>query len=376
MFDFSKKLKAADLEMLQKLHEMYSRSKDEFNKQLGPGESPVQLEPVNQKGGAGRFLVRANEKVLSVRAVAGAVDVFLLPAAELKTVPDSELASRVKYSLQCNGSTGEWLLNGVPVDEESLRMLVLATVDALSQGETVAARLKHLRIEETSLTSAVKNLFQERYRLSAALIGQQEAILSNVARDLHDGIIGEIMILVRSLAGGEKKTNEELISSLELVVQRLRDVCADLSSREIRDWGLDEAIKQLCLRHSRESLPVNADIRKALPLLPYEVSLQIYRVIQESVTNALKHADCSRVNVSIRVVEPQLIVTIEDDGIGIHRGARKKTARSGGSGLSILRERVELIRGHGVACSLVISDLQGKGSRIQLAMDLRVGSGK
>lgn len=352
---------------------MYSRSKDEFNKQLGPGEAPVELAPLSQKGGSGRFAVSANEKALSVHGKAGAVDAFLIPRAELKDLPDSELASRVKYSLQCDGS-GSWLLNGVPVDEEVLRMLVLATVDALrGQGEV---QPKHLRIEETSLTSAVKNLFLERYRLSAALIGQQEAIFSNVARDLHDGIIGEIMILMRSLGAGEAKTNEEMIESLELIVQRLRDVCADLSSREIRDWGLDEAIKQLCIRHSHKDKAVVADISKALPILPYEIALQIYRTIQESVTNALKHADCSRIDVSLRVVEPQLFVTIEDNGIGISKGSLRKKPKSGGTGLSILQERVELIRGHGIACSLVISDLNGAGSRVQMVMDLRAGSGK
>lgn len=308
--------------------------------------------------------------MLTITATNGRIDAYLIPFVESKKVDQAERAARLKYSLRLyHSKPPTWLLNGIALGEEDERLLILSTIHALLADDEDKKETLKLRLQETSLTSAVQNLLHERHRLSSALIQQQEQIFNSVSRDLHDGIIGDLVTIMRSLSDKEVSANE-VGAQLDDVVEDLRNICADLSSREIRDWGLQTALNQLCERSQKRCRngAVKLDVQAQLNPLPYHVALQIYRIVQESINNAINHSNCKNVLVTIKEQDQQLFVTIQDDGMGMPVKMQKGRT---GTGIAIMKERSRLIAAHGVETSFTISN-QKQGCAVELVLDLNI----
>ncbi len=374
-------------EMYDFLRSLYLQSVQEFNQQIeasliAPGADDgsllidsslknaiLQVRDLAEPAvvDTSRFAVVSAEKILTVSRTGDIIRSFLIPSSEIGLVPNGELACRRKFELHFlrHQADAVWVVNGVPLDENDLKTLVLSTIDAVGKG--ITPDKMHLRIAETSLTSAVQSLLQERYRLSEALINQQERIFSSVARDIHDGVIGHLMILMRELDSSEN--NAKLLHSLGTIVEELRNITGDLSSRDIRDWGLEAAVRELAARYQLRSGKVTFRVSFDSKLIdpPHAVSLQIYRIVQEAMNNALKHSVCKNVNVVIEKRDSQLFVTVEDDGKGIEWVS---TSNRRGSGLFIMRERAELISANGLPSSLAIRSSPGSGCVVELATEL------
>ena len=104
-----------------------------------------------------------------------------------------------------------------------------------------------------------------------------------------------------------------------------------------------------------------ADVEGNLPPLAEET---LFRVAQEALANALKHAHASRVNVYVRARDGRAELEVVDDGVGFDVEAVRG---QGGMGLSSMRERLERVGG-----SLAVAALPGKGTRVQAVMPILV----
>jgi two-component system, NarL family, sensor histidine kinase UhpB len=212
-----------------------------------------------------------------------------------------------------------------------------------------------------ALNSMLDRLEDERRESSRRALAAQEGERARVARELHDEV-GQALTAVAlraERAVDEPWLHREALKEIaETVLGSLEDVHRigrELRPEALDDLGLVNALIALCSRVRRQgSLRVSRDLDGHLPPLSPEVELVIYRVAQEALTNALRHAHGTEVSVSLKRTDSSVVLLVSDDGRGL-------PDPTGGSGLSGMRERAMLI-----GAELELSSSPGRGTEIVL----------
>ena len=194
---------------------------------------------------------------------------------------------------------------------------------------------------------------------------------AGAARVLHDEI-GQTLTAVIIQVEREADTDAVAASdALGRVADALRDSLDDVRriARELRpealdDLGLLNALIALCSRLDRQGeARVSRDLQGKLPPLSPDVELVVYRVAQEALTNAIRHARATRVTVSLRADAERVSLVVSDDGDGM-----PVPLPSGTAGISGMRERALLVGGR-----LRIESRPGAGTDIVLDVPPGVG---
>jgi signal transduction histidine kinase len=129
-------------------------------------------------------------------------------------------------------------------------------------------------------------------------------------------------------------------------------------------FGLAVALRNHVEDWSKNSgIPVELDIPQALPSLHAEAALTLFRITQESLTNAAKHAHASRVNVSLMVTPKEIILRVEDDGLGV---APERLQHPSSHGILGMRERLLQFGGR----LSIEPGTQGLGTRVGAIMPI------
>jgi signal transduction histidine kinase len=179
---------------------------------------------------------------------------------------------------------------------------------------------------------------------------------ARVARELHDVLAHNLSVMViqasaaRRVAGNDRAA---AVNAAELIsrtgreaLSELRYVFGPVRKEDGATWGISPGLAnldQLASRAHRAGLPVEMHVEgKRLQLSP-GADLAAYRVIQEALTNTLKHAHGARAMVTIRYEPTDVVVEVLDNGVGA--AANGNPADSGGHGLVGMRERVALYGG-------------------------------
>ena len=176
-------------------------------------------------------------------------------------------------------------------------------------------------------------------KLTKEYIDKLEKERMRLAGELHDGICNDLYALEVNIRSDKNKIPDEWLSSLTEARDNIRRVSHELLPPEFKEASIEQVIYNYI-----ESLSVmNCKISfKALPeecdwtVLPENISLNIYRIIQEAVSNSLKHADAKNIEVKMEWILPDLVITVCDDGKGM-KDSKK------GRGKRILKERAETI---------------------------------
>lgn len=211
--------------------------------------------------------------------------------------------------------------------------------------------------------------------LNHRLIGASEKERLKLAQDLHDefgqkltSLQLHLEALDQSLAKGKllpQDSCKPLMRTVNDLTNDLRNVLADLRPPTL-DWlGLGSALETLCQEINDQDSTPHIEFRRAgikAPLNP-EIEIALYRATQEALTNIIRHAQASQVEVCLTGCHPALILTIQDDGVGINTEAlgQKRNKFSGQFGLIGMRERVAAIGGE-----LRITSLPEGGTRIRI----------
>ena len=182
------------------------------------------------------------------------------------------------------------------------------------------------------------------------VVEAQELERRRLARELHDQTGQELTSVLLGLKAVEEATDEgeraEALSAVrEQVVETLHDVrrlAVELRPKALDDFGLVPAIERLAVTFS-EQVGVETDVEAALgeERMPPEIETALYRIVQEALTNVVKHARATRVSILIVRKPRSVAAVIEDDGVGFDPEA----AREDGIGLVGMRERVGLLDG-------------------------------
>lgn len=179
------------------------------------------------------------------------------------------------------------------------------------------------------------------------IVEGQELERRRLARELHDETgqaLTSILLGLRAVeeAAGTAEMREAASGLRELVVATLQDVrrlAVQLRPTALDDFGLAPALERLVQTFSEATdIRVELEAQLGSERLPAEVETTLYRIVQEALTNIIKHAEASNVSILLVRRDGSATVVIEDDGKGFEPGA----TREGGLGLEGMRERAEL----------------------------------
>lgn len=190
----------------------------------------------------------------------------------------------------------------------------------------------------------------EQKETQRALYRGQELERQRVAREIHDGI-GQMLIATKYKVAavcdsdGEpvSKSIEEVEDFLDNIIEETRRISRNLSNRMLEEFGIVGALKFLVKELSTIS-KVNIEGKiENITNLSGEVSVAIYRIVQEAINNAIKHSGASTIEVSLNKNKMTLLLKIKDNGKGFDTDGLRK---SRGSGLKNMEERASSLNGH------------------------------
>lgn len=225
----------------------------------------------------------------------------------------------------------------------------------------------------------VLKLRREVRRLRGREIRSLESERKRLARELHDdaGHALTAAILRIDIAAGDVSGNDQIGQTLANVRQtlhecagHLHDLAFDLQPRLLIDLGLAPAIRSLA-RRAREAsnLEVEVEILGTERRLDGETELAAFRIAQESITNAMKYASASRIDLELAFVADGVGIAIQDDGVGFdldtllpEHGTRDR------HGLHGMRERAEVAGG-----AFDVSSSPGHGTTIRARLPIQGG---
>jgi signal transduction histidine kinase len=195
---------------------------------------------------------------------------------------------------------------------------------------------------------------EEQQAFAGRLLAVQEEQRRRVAHELHDDPLQSLIFLTREL--DDLSEDPELPARLTGKVLRnsavatgvatsLRKVIRGLRPPILDDLGVVSALRQLAEEsRTRSGLTIDLKIHGKATRLSPELELTVYRVVQESLSNVIRHAAAQRVAIRVRFGE-QIVVTVTDDGCGIQDRDMTGDDSAGGFGLLGMRERVNVAGG-------------------------------
>lgn len=227
--------------------------------------------------------------------------------------------------------------------------------------------------EREAAREALSRSEAEMRRLATRLISIQEEERKRVAREIHDNIsqqMAAIAIEMSRLRQAPPRTEDGLRERLGAVGREVAAVSDELHGLShqlhpsvLENLGLEAALEAECNAFSRrEGVATSFQAGRIPEALPPEAALCLYRIAQESLRNVAQHADASKAEVSLRLDEDAIVLSVGDDGRGF---ATNEAASRGGVGLTSMQERARL-----AGASLSIRSSPGAGTEIRVSAPL------
>jgi two-component system sensor histidine kinase UhpB len=248
---------------------------------------------------------------------------------------------------------------------------LMRSVDPLDPGRRLAD-VTHSDAEVATLIEAfnamLDRLEQERRGSVRRALAAQEDERSRIARELHDELGQELTAVAmqseraaQSAPANDQATLEEIAEAIRQSIDHVRRIARRLRPEALDDLGLVNALISLCRRIGQQSgVRIEPDLANKVPSTSPETEVVIYRVAQESLTNAVRHAQASKITLSLATVDDHITLLVRDDGQGIDAALSGDTA-----GVSGMRERALLI-----GARLDIRSQRGAGTEVQLDVPL------
>jgi signal transduction histidine kinase len=209
--------------------------------------------------------------------------------------------------------------------------------------------------------------------MNRKLIEAQEEERGRIAGELHDDISQRLATLVMNLGMLEQRppaSTNDVVREFVGVRKQLADVAMDIQALSHRlhppslaFLGLKKATIAACEELSRQGVKIDFHVDKVPEKLPQDISLCLFRVLQEALQNAMRHSNSRQLQVRLQGRANDLELVVRDSG----RGFKPEEAINGpGLGLTSMRERLELVNGQ-----LSIDSKSQAGTTITARVPLR-----
>lgn len=230
----------------------------------------------------------------------------------------------------------------------------------------LAALVEQRRFTQRALSASSGEVRE----LAGRLIVAQEQERARIARDLHDDINQRLAVASIRLSALRRKVDEsnrndvsQLQSELIALSEDVRHLSHDLHPSMLTQTGLTAALASLCQSQRQRIGPyIELKVSPHAQDLPEDVALCLYRVTQEGLGNALRHAEAQHVEVELHIGDEQVNLTIKDDGKGFVAEAE---GHHRGLGLMSIDERTKLLGG-----SYRLQSTLGKGTELCICIPL------
>lgn len=184
---------------------------------------------------------------------------------------------------------------------------------------------------------------------NALLLNELEAEKKRLSIFLHDEVLQNLLFIsnkMQTLSPSDNPSIFELEKSLLDTINEIRELCSELYPIIVEDLGLDLSLKTL-KRKIENNHNVNVNIHYDLPfkVFPKSISVNIYRIIKELTHNSLKHASASTIDLSIRELDHQLIITVKDNGKGFVLPDKTTLLDQNNMGLMTVQKKIDQLNG-------------------------------
>jgi signal transduction histidine kinase/ligand-binding sensor domain-containing protein len=210
---------------------------------------------------------------------------------------------------------------------------------------------------------------------SRRLLDSVEKERKRIAGELHDSI-GQDLLIIKNRAllalQEPKKKNmleqlEQISTSVSHAIDQTREISYNLRPYQIDQLGLKKALESITGRLARvSSTRFEVQIDELDEIVPKERQIHLYRIVQECVSNVVKHADAKECRVSVQFKAPHIIIEISDNGKGfVYAAERSKKPQQRGIGLQSTAERIRVLGG-----TFKLHSIPGKGTTIRIEIPL------
>ena len=211
---------------------------------------------------------------------------------------------------------------------------------------------------------------------SRQLIASQESERKRIAAELHDSL-GQRLVLIKNLAliflqkdstnGTTRSEVADISSEASLAMAEMREISYNLRPYQLDRIGLTKAVEALIRKTSDAvSMEFTSEIAEIDNFLPKDHEISFYRILQESLSNIVKHSHATQVDIVVTRQEGRIRLTIQDNGTGFAPEDVRPAAGSGGFGLIGISERAQLIGG-----TSRIESTPGRGTTVSIEVDLK-----
>jgi signal transduction histidine kinase len=237
----------------------------------------------------------------------------------------------------------------VVLTRDGERRVVLVSAGSVvdAEGNLLHSTSVHVDITERKRAEEALSTVSQR------LIEAHEEERTRIARELHDDISQRIALEALKLENMKEAlpaSATELERGIDEVLDRISDLATDiqglshrLHSSRLDDLGLEVAAAGFCKEVSeRQGVEIDCNCENVPKGLSQEISLCLFRVMQEAIQNAIKHSGSRHIDVSLRGGLNEIQLTVLDSGIGFDP---EDATRGSGLGLTSIRERLKLVNG-------------------------------
>lgn len=213
-----------------------------------------------------------------------------------------------------------------------------------------------------------KNLLLYKQNILAEITAQEKE-RSRIASDLHDEIgprLSSMKMTLNSFSLNEEidqQRLEKVNQNIDDMVQRLREISYDLMPSRLLHHGLISALKQYIFHLTTPGLLIDFQAEEENLSLTEQKSINLFRIFQEIIHNTVKHANASKLTISLKKEDNLLNFEAKDNGCGFNIAQQKDSSH--GLGLKNLVRRVELLGGE-----LYIDSKSGEGSHYSFQIPL------
>lgn len=196
-----------------------------------------------------------------------------------------------------------------------------------------------------------------------------ESEKERISKDLHDGL-GQTLTAIRFSVGSiiksaipkQKEALEDIKQLIDQSTKEVREVSYNLMPSVLGDYGLKAAIKKLISYVSQNAtIKILFSYDSKLKRLNKEIEIGVYRIIQESLNNIQKYAQCSQIKITIEIKEKNMYLAIIDNGVGFD--TQKFVA---GQGIHNMKNRTKLLEGY-----FSIKSIKKKGTSVAVIIPIR-----
>lgn len=202
------------------------------------------------------------------------------------------------------------------------------------------------------------------------MLDGEEKERERIAKELHDGLGGMLAGVKINFSGWGSKTLsseqredfDKILHQLDKSVGELRGVARNLMPESLLKFGLETALKDLSEFYMNDDLEIDLQTYTINAAIPLSMQLHIYRIVQELLSNAIKHSKATNILLQCSQNKKNFFITVEDNGVGFNpEDLRHKK----GMGIHNVKNRVDYLKG-----KFDMNSQQGEGATVNIELKI------